>query len=586
MSDIEVLKDTLSMLDKFEENRKADYSIWGYLYQFDLMFYDMLTDKAENDLFDDYDKLNGKVCNIIYEAEMVEDYCKEFILDNKLHIRLAQIKYNARSKSVFYKTNKDALKTLYYIYLKSLILDCEEFDFKCSLFYFNLNKDNNEIDYSEKIKLELTDIVKKEIESLKKKLKEDEDKSNYNEWVAANIDDEIIYKELGSKDLDGRIQYLFYNYSSDYNIDNFINNILIVKKVPKREDLINDIKEVLERDYNDLIDDTYSLSQFINKGDMLYSLGVNFIINEWQSKKDKSERKPINLNEVKSYIQSINSNDISMENIVENLLVKFFEEILEFIYDQIFEDESENLNEEDMIIKFEKLSYDLLKYFKKILKLKSNRYALFNTISNNRFKTIDEYLGLSVIDEYTIINQMKDLFISFCVRILKIMYWEKYINNNEIRLTDWFKIDQELLIFRKKDLKIKTILLPNAYDDRVKSICKDTVHRINRINQIVPHYSKPRVWYFKNINDNKKYSDRISYTLEEIKKPNGKKMQYRLNIANIPDPKDRNNIVGCNDDYFYIECMDCLKMNEISNYEYIEYIFSERCVNCELKKNR
>ena len=38
MTHSEVLTDILELLDEFEKNRKADYSIWGYLYQFDLMF--------------------------------------------------------------------------------------------------------------------------------------------------------------------------------------------------------------------------------------------------------------------------------------------------------------------------------------------------------------------------------------------------------------------------------------------------------------------------------------------------------------------------------------------------------------------
>ena len=63
-------------------------------------------------------------------------------------------------------------------------------------------------------------------------------------------------------------------------------------------------------------------------------------------------------------------------------------------------------------------------------------------------------------------------------------------------------------------------------------------------------------------------------------------MHYSLDITKIPNENSKNNIVGYDDDYFYIECMDCLKMNDISNYEYIKYIFSERCVKCKYAKNR
>ena len=72
--------DVLHELDKGEENRKADYSIWGYLYQFDLMLLDMLRQNDKDDFFNDLTvDIDGK-----YEIEMVEDYAKNFIYNEKL----------------------------------------------------------------------------------------------------------------------------------------------------------------------------------------------------------------------------------------------------------------------------------------------------------------------------------------------------------------------------------------------------------------------------------------------------------------------------------------------------------------------
>ncbi|MFR8972038.1 hypothetical protein [Romboutsia timonensis] len=583
MTHSEVLTDILELLDEFEKNRKADYSIWGYLYQFDLMFFDMLTDRKEKDLFNDYDNIKNEVDIITYEAEMVEDYCKKFISNNKEYIRLAQIKYNARSKSNFYKENKDALKTLYYMYLKSKVLDCELFDFKCSLFYYNENENNNnETNFSKEIKEELKSIIDKELEHLDKKLNDEENDINVDKCVAASLDSEIIYNSLESKNLAGRIQYLFYNIHSEAYLNDFVDNILIVKKVPERQSLIRDIKDILEKNYSYLRSDNYSLSRDINKGDLLYSLGINFIINEWQSKADKNDRKPINLEDIKNYIISTNNRDISIDDIVENLLIEYFNELSDQVVNMIYEVEDENIDVNEMMDNLERLLKDLLVYFTRILKKKSNRYSFFNTISNNKFKTKEEYLQNSVIEEYGIINQMKDLFISFCLRTLKIMYWEKYINNNEIDLNTWFKVDDDLFIFKKNDLKIKAILLPNVDNDRVKYICREIVQRINKIDYT---YSKPRLWYFKEIGESKGYSCRVPYKLQEKELRKGK-MHYSLDITKIPNENSKNNIVGYDDDYFYIECMDCLKMNDISNYEYIKYIFSERCVKCKYAKNR
>ncbi|CEQ02930.1 Uncharacterised protein [[Clostridium] sordellii] len=587
MTESKILIDTLDMLDEFEKNRKADYSIWGYLYQFDLMFYDMLTDKDKSDLFNDYNKLSGKLDIITYEAEMIEDYCKEFTINDQKHVRLAQIKYNARSKTNFYKENKDALKTLYYIYLKAKILDCESFDLKCSLFYFNQNeKNNNSNDYSDKIREELETIINSEVKKLDDELNNKDSKIEPNEWVSTTIDNEILYNQLTSKDLSGRIQYLFYNLSNKEYLNDFIDNTLITKKVPERQDLIAMIKQKLEEEYSYLRSNDYSLSEEINKGDLLYSLGINFIINEWQSKKEKNERKPINLQQVLEYIHSMNSRDVLIDDIVEKILVEYFDELIYIIesdiYKDIYDDKFEEQQGNEIIDNFEILLHELLEFLRRILKERTARYSLFNTISNNRFKTREEYLQMSVIEEYAIINQMKDLFMDFCRRILKIMYWEKYIQNKSIDLDEWFRIDEELWIFKKKDLKIKTVLLPNVSDDRVKDICRDIVYRMRKVDN---KYSKPRLWYFKSINENKGYSDRILYDLREIQGRGGM-MHYTLNITKIADDNIRNNIVGNNDDYFYIECMDCLKMNSMSNYESIEHIFSERCVKCGIRKSR
>lgn len=577
--------DILDELDKYEKNRKADYSIWGYLYQFDLMFYDMLTDRKKDDLFNDYPKLEDSCDVITYEAEMIEDYCKKFIINDQKHVRLAQIKYNARSYKNFYKENSDALKTLYYVYLKAKIIDCEWFDLKCSLFYFNQNKNNhNNKDYSDEIKKELNIIIKKESKKLQDIL-DDESNIEIDEWVASTIDNEIIFNKLGKKDLSGRIQYLFYNLSNDEYLDDFIDNKLIIRKVEERQELINIIKQILEEDYAKLIRDDYSLSRDINKGDLLYSLGINFIINEWQSKKIKNDRKPIELPEIIEYIKSVNSTDISVDHIIEKTLVEYFEQLNKIIEDNIYEEEIEKDLEEEqvdnIIENYQVLLHELLKFMKYKMKEKKNRYSLFNTIAEDRFRNRAEYMEISPIDEYGLINQMKGLFIDFCRRTLKIMYWEKYIQKKEINLEKWFRLEDELWIFTKTDLKTKGILLPNANDDRVRDICRDIVYRMRKVNE---KYSKPRVWYFKNIGKSKQYSHGVPYSLRE--KLRRGEMHYSLNISNIPDENVRNNIAGYNEDSFYIECMNCLKMESMLNHELIEHLFSERCVGCGIKKCR
>ena len=81
------LEDNLRSLDRLEYKRKADYSIWGYLYQFDLAYYDMLCQIDGEDLFENGDVIN----NPIYEIETMEDYIKYYDYEGEEHISLAQV---------------------------------------------------------------------------------------------------------------------------------------------------------------------------------------------------------------------------------------------------------------------------------------------------------------------------------------------------------------------------------------------------------------------------------------------------------------------------------------------------------------
>ncbi|MCS4525683.1 hypothetical protein JTS98_02940 [Clostridium botulinum] len=118
----------LRELDKLEEKRKADYSIWGYLYQFDLAFYDMLCQYQGKDLFD---KCN-EIKNPTYELETIEDYSKYYKNNDKNYLNLAQVKYSSGANEF---THWDVLLGLYYNYLYIKNNCNEDIIVNCSVFF-------------------------------------------------------------------------------------------------------------------------------------------------------------------------------------------------------------------------------------------------------------------------------------------------------------------------------------------------------------------------------------------------------------------------------------------------------------------
>ncbi|NAS18707.1 hypothetical protein GND98_012715 [Clostridium butyricum] len=122
------LLDSVVKLDNEEENRKADYSIWGFLYQFDLTLLDILKNNTENDIFED----GKKDADTIYQIEVVEDYIKTYTINDKDYIRLAQVKYTSTSNSF---SKWEVIVDLYYNYLK-IKNDCNaEIDYKCYILF-------------------------------------------------------------------------------------------------------------------------------------------------------------------------------------------------------------------------------------------------------------------------------------------------------------------------------------------------------------------------------------------------------------------------------------------------------------------
>jgi len=521
----------IKKLDRLEINRKADYSIWGYLYQFDLTLYDMLCHNTKNDLFNDL----VKDSQANYQIEVIEDYLKTYTLLQKDYVRIAQVKYSTTSSSFNYWS---VIVDLYYDYLYVSNLTEGDIDIKCGLF-FNVAKE---------IIIDKLDIIKngrKTIENFILICVEEAALSENDTGDNSSTDNHTK-----------RVIDVIKTYHTNDTLNEFLNNSLIINWKENRSNLIKLIKSELYNEFN---------AEYLNftdydKKDILYSLAINYVINEWQSKKKKKDIIKITTTDVIQYIKQVCSNE---ENTIFNLISVNIRMAIDRNIDEIISNLNDEGMEDEEINKLLNNSYykycdNLFEQLQLMLKDKLNRYKLLNTISLKEYITKEEYYGLSLSEEYGYFSRKQSYLESYIKRILN------FINYNvNFKLYDVMNINimlnfkNEILLFEHPSEKRTCILLPKTYDNP-KYEHKMILDRINNSS------IKPKVWYFDKVN---------------VKNP-----IYDLNICK-PEQTDVD-IKEPYDNHYYIECMECLEENIAFDDSKISCIFSGRCNRNGQAKNR
>ncbi|MBV4418927.1 hypothetical protein KM800_06200 [Clostridium tyrobutyricum] len=528
-------KEILYKLDKGEERRKADFSIWGYLYQFDLMLMDMLSQNDEGNFFNDL----TKDVDAEYEIEMVEDYAKNFIYDNKQYIRIAQVKYHSKSNNF---NDKEAIVLLYYAYLKFINLKCSDIDFKCGLFYYNKIKegwDNKKIRnfFKDSLNNYMKDEVKPQVSMTEIKSYETSNKGNGK--VPNNIKN--------------RVKTIVNKLSNDSIIDKFINKCIVVSWVSDRQKLISDIKDLLSNMYSD-----YFLKYQEKRKDILYSLCINYIINSWQKKKNKSERIYIKLSDINRRLKELSDNEdeTNFERLI-NSLRSYFDTAIKDIKELLLDDYSET-EVQDIIMTYCNISENFYNYFILTFKNRNHIYSFLNTIAPDEFMSLDDYNTLNSEKKYDIFLENKTFIRSYISRVIKFIY-AYTINNKQykLKIENWFAIDDEMWLFKHPYENKESILLPKPHD-RPKLMRKRILKRIYRSRKT------PNTWLFGDSKFEGFYELHINKPLYsndvEVDKPGYKKP-------------------------FSVECMECFKEDEPANIKQLNRIFEERCVSNDKHKN-
>ncbi|HID0828255.1 TPA: hypothetical protein ACXDAW_002799, partial [Clostridium botulinum] len=352
----------LRELDKLEEKRKADYSIWGYLYQFDLAFYDMLCQYQGKDLFD---KCN-EIKNPTYELETIEDYSKYYKNNDKNYLNLAQVKYSSGANEF---THWDVLLGLYYNYLYIKNNCNEDIIVNCSVFFSTPTR----IDVSK------DDVTNNGVTIIKEHLK-------ILDKIIIDISDGVINK-LGN--FDKRIDYVYKKYHTEKHLKDFINNHLIIKWFEDKKDIKANIKKKLI----EIFGDKFTTVDTEIKGDILYSLGINYVISEWQNKKKRKDIRIINIDSIVNYYNTVTiQEDETFYNLNLNYIRTAIDEELQHIKRTLIKRKKYSNEDADIEIEksFAKNADKLYEYLSSIFNNKENRYKLLNTIMLTPIITKDE----------------------------------------------------------------------------------------------------------------------------------------------------------------------------------------------------
>lgn len=528
-----IVEDRLRIIDKLEFRRKADYTIWGYLYQFDLALYDLLCQFEGEDLFL-YEEM---ILNPTYEIETVEDYTKYCFNENTENYYLSQVKYSA-TESTF--NHWDVLATLYYNYL-FLNKDCNgNINIKTSIFFHS----------TKEVKISKSDIKTLGKIAIEKKIKEFEEKMGAIEEVAYEDISSYINKLGNSEE---RSNFIFNKYHNDENLEEFLDKHIVIRWFPEKLELRKKIKEKFMSIFNN------NFKEFgEEQSSILYSLGINFIINKWQSKNKRLDKVSFSIDDIKSYIKSI---ELSQEGVYWNMIEIYIKERIDIVISRIYFylenkykiDKSLNINIYKK--KFGGFAQDIYEFFIKKLAICDNRYVFLNTLEFNFEYTKEEYKKLSPIKEYSEFIKSKMTMEVFIQRLINIMNY-----NSEKNLTEDNKLD-DIVSFDKDLLQIKlsydsrqAVLFPKSYVDVLFDYCS-IIDKIKKSNL------KPKVWFFDSgINKQGKYDYKVN--------------KIGSDSIKVTDTEDNN---------YYIECMRCLCENNYLNIDDTHWIFCKRCKDGEDK---
>jgi hypothetical protein len=310
-------------------------------------------------------------------------------------------------------------------------------------------------------------------------------------------------------------------------------------KTQSRADVTDNLKEILNKRYS-------KFNPSFDK-DVLYALAMDNLF------KNYYDGNNINVSTLDSYFQNFSYNET---NIVEGFYKNKIIDLIICLIDSNLEDIDEDYTLSEHDKENYLLLYKLLKeYFEEKFCDSDSRRKFLDTVIVSANKSIYS----NSIQEYNEFLKASQTIEQFFLILSKILYYFIFERELSRDINDYIKISENGWTFTfPEDRRGESIIIGNTKDN-IRGIFFKLIDKHKNNN------FKPRVWYIKNSTSEFKSNVRLNYEID-ITKPS-------LEIYN-------HQIFNVNDSYFYLQCLDCLSIDNFNDFNKILYLFKIGCRKC------
>lgn len=458
-------------------------------------------------------------------TEFLEDVT--YIVKDRIYI--IQVKHYPKTKPNL----KEIIKDLYYQYLKYILLGGEkdvhlEVVIHCKTEFPKITRNNM---------VGLLDIDETNLR---------DDKLSFDEAV------NVMNKICGNKK-EKRDEFIM-RCAYKVSIDEFYNRLNITYDVGIL-DKKNAIKEMIKKEY-------------VNEQcELVFGLAIQYVHEQYYKKDIKFEIIKLTKKELDFRLLNLNN-----ESFVNKITV--------YLYSVVFEFHSKIIDGIDRVDGFDEKEISIIKdilrichnttinWFKELVSTKDGCYKLINTVTNRSDEYLLDFKKLSNDQIFTKVKECRSGIEDFLSIIWKLMFNvcldKKDLNDKDIemmKISNYIDSKQsEYISIKLEDFKKKDIIILPAFrqnDDMID----DVINIFTRIKAF-----KPKIWYIKGpLKANKLYSYNFEVSRLDEEGP----------VAEPP-----HDITDIDEDYFTIECMQCLKTRTSSDC----WTKKDKCWKCIFEK--
>lgn len=348
----------------------------------------------------------------------------------------------------------------------------------------------------------------------------------YKENNLKEIDRKSIISQLKSYNMEEREALIFKEVASTELLDEF--QFERHKKKSIKEERKN-IEEQLYIYFKDSI--SRCMIKFFGDEqvkEILASIAIQYIQKSYYEKTKDYQKRYFDKRSFEQYIiEKLQQNE---EKVATN--IKY---IVASHIDSVFNDVINEINNIEILEIYRKLYFSTKRFFEDALKEKEQRFKFLNTISTQNYEELNKkiYMG----DTKTEVEWFREY--SHNIREFIRRIWKILFNIDTIYFDQFIKEGKDCFLFEFPNEKIKPVLILSPHEGSIREATK-TFTRVRKMS------FRPKKWYFK-----EGYSGLHRYS-QDISKIREAKVDQGFNIL-LKDSKT---------EYFRIECMQCIKIDE------------------------